>query len=77
VSDRDWDEIMNKHSPLKIKARDMTIDKYSISFEAPSGPNAFCERLQRPDFDIWGLGNVGPAHPKSNKNKDNDILTSY
>jgi hypothetical protein len=36
--------------------------------------SALCERLQRPDFDIWGLGNVGPAHPKCNKNKDNDIL---
>jgi hypothetical protein len=40
VSDRDRAEIMNKLRSLKIKVRDMTIDKYSISFEAPSGPDS-------------------------------------
>jgi hypothetical protein len=36
VSDRDRNKIMSKLKQLKIKTRDMTIDKYSISFEAPS-----------------------------------------
>jgi hypothetical protein len=36
VSDRDRNEIMKRLKPLKIKVREMAIDKYSISFAAPS-----------------------------------------
>jgi hypothetical protein len=34
ISDGDRNRIVNRLKPLKIKTRNMTIDKYSISFEA-------------------------------------------
>jgi len=36
ISDHDRNEILKKLKPLKIKVREMAIDKYSISFAAPS-----------------------------------------
>jgi hypothetical protein len=31
--------------------------------------NALCARLNRPDFDVWGLHNLGPAHRGCNNEK--------
>lgn len=36
IKDGDWNRVSSRLKQLKIKTRDMTIDKYSISFEAKS-----------------------------------------
>ena len=35
--------------------------------------DALCARLNRPDFDVWGFQNLGPAHRQCNNKKATEL----